>query len=181
MKFAATLPFLATALQISCSSTTPPATLELPESLRIASIQVVGSTQRWSAENPADNISLPLPCDSQTPLLVSTNPVPDPTTSNIGNFTIAVPGNCGTLVSCGWFTLRIIPAEGAEIDVSTAVSPITANGVTQAGTHDFALELHDATDAVLKGADGKPFGDQVSIEFTSPPDCPVPNESDAGA
>jgi len=179
MKTSASLSILAILLQMGCSSTTPPATVQLPNSLKIASIQVAGSTHSWT---PANTAALPLPCSATTPILVQTNPAPDATTSTIDNFTITVPGDCGTLVSCGWFKLRVVPTEGSEIDVATAVSPITVSGITQAGFYDFALELHDASDAVFMGDDGSPFGDRVpGVEFTAPPECPTPGPGDAGA
>jgi len=173
--------FAAFALSIGCGSTTAPATVELPKSLNIAAITVAGSSDSWTPVNP---VTLSHSCVTGAPLLVSIAPQPlldtATNTSTIDNFTLAVPGNCGTNISCGWLRLHVTPTVGEELDLSSATSPITVNGLSQAGSATFILELHDSYDFPFKGSDGNPFGDEATVDFTEPSGCPAPNTGDAG-
>ncbi len=178
MKPSAILTNSALALLFACSSSTPAASVQLPNSLKIASITVAGTTDdnAWTRENPIP--SLTLSCSSAAPLIVDIDPkVSD---SAIDAFTLEAPNNCGTLTSCGWLVLRVVASDGTEVDIATASSPITVNGVTQPGTYDFVLELHDASDAVLHRADGAAVGDTVSVELLAPDNCPASGQGDAG-
>lgn len=165
------LGFGALALCSGCSSSTAIATLELPHSLKIASISVVGSGQSWTAENP---IAL-LQCPQSPPVLVAISPPPvfqaATSTYTIDNFTLAAPGDCGTNISCGWLKLRVTTNDGATVELSSATSPMTVNGVSSAGSVTFSLELHDAYDAPFKGSDGNAFGDEVTVDFTESGSC----------
>ena len=173
--------FAAFVVSIGCASTTAPATVELPKSLNIAAITVAGSSDSWTPVNP---VTLSHSCVTGAPLLVSIAPQPlldtATNTSTIDNFTLAVPGDCSTSISCGWLRLRVTPTVGEELDLSSATSPITVNGLSHAGSATFVLELHDDYDLPFKGSDGKPFGDEATVDFTEPSDCPVPNTGDAG-
>ncbi len=162
---------------IGCSNSTPPAEVYLPETLSIASIGVAGSPESntWTGDNPI--ASLTLSCDN-APLVVETDP--KPVDAVIGGFSLAVAGNCGTNVSCGWLVLRVVSSnDGPEADIATATTPIIA-GVSQPGSYTFYLELHDANDAVLHTSDGKVLGQEVAIELQQPPTCPAAGGGDAG-
>ncbi len=172
----------------ACSSSTPPATVQLPDSLTFASIAVAGSNgtvtycgaaaaNTWTR---SDKISLTLSCDN-APLIVKT--APTPTDSAIDNFTLAVPGGCGSLVSCGWLVLRVDPGTAAEIDVATweqNLACTTVYGVTQPGEHEFALELHDASDNALHTSKGNVYWDQQIVDFLESSNCSTTVITDAG-
>ena len=161
----------------ACSQSTPNAQVLLPDSLKIAAVTVAGSPQSntWT---PASPTGVTLSCAASAPLIVDIDPKVND--AAIGEFTMAAPGNCGTLTSCGWLVLRVVASDGSEVDIATTSSPITVTGVAQPGTHDFALELHDASDAVLHRADGSLVGDEVSVELLPPGDCPTDGQGDAG-
>lgn len=181
MKTPARFLLIALVLQLGCSTTTTPATLQLPKSLNIASIAVAGQAEGWT---PDHQVTIPLPCNPKAPLLVGISPQPlidtSTNTSSIDNFTLTVPGDCGSLLSCGWLVLRALPPDEASFSVPAATSPITVSGITQPGIVTFQLELHDAGDSVLKDPNGNPFGDEVAVEFTDPWDCPLSEAADAG-
>jgi hypothetical protein len=173
------IPCLATLLMMACTSSVPTATIQLPQSLSIASITVVGSTDSntWTPENPT-NVSLS--CNG-APLLVAT--APQLIDSAIDGFTLTVPGGCGTLVSCGWLALRVEPqppTQGTETDIDTWTSPIVVDGIELPGTYNIAVELHDASDNVLHASDGKVFGDQVTLELLESSNCSATGIADAG-
>ena len=165
------------ALLLGCSQSTPPAVVQLPDSLKIASITVAGSPpgNTWTPDNPT---GVTLSCAASAPLLVDIDPKINE--AAIDNFTLAAPGNCGTLTSCGWLVLRVVTSDGSEVDIATASSPITVTGVAQPGSYDFTIELHDASDAVLHRADGTLVGDEVSVELLPPGECPTDGQGDAG-
>ena len=181
MKLLAYLPSPVIVALLACSSSTPPISVQLPSSLKIASITVAGSdaANTWTPEN--SGVSLTLSCNN-APLIVKTDP--ETIDSAIDGFTLAVPGNCGGLVSCGWIVLLVDPGTPAEIDLATwepGIRPsITVDGVIQPGEHVFALELHDASDNVLHDPNGNTFWDEVTVSLVSSPDCPPASTGDAG-
>ena len=160
---------------IGCSSNSAPAEIQLPKSLSIASIGVAGSPE--STWTPEDTKSLTLSCDN-APLVVATDPQAVDLAKD--GFTLAVAGNCGTLISCGWLVLRVVSTNGTELDIAAASSPITVVGVSQPGSYTFTLELHDASDNTLRGSDGKVLGQEVQIDLLQPSSCPAANGGDAG-
>lgn len=162
----------------ACSTSTPPATVQLPNSLKIASITVAGTPEAntWTRDNP---INLTLSCVPGVPLIVDIDPkIIDSALDSV--FTLQAPGNCGSLVSCGWLELRVVPSDGAEIDVATDSAPITVNGIDRPGTYDIELELHDASDNVLHWPNGDVVGDKATVNLSEPTDCAASNEADAG-
>jgi len=165
------------ALAFACSTSTTPVQVQLPSSLSIASITVAGTPQSntWTPDN---SIAPSLSCASGAPLIVDI--APQVTASAIEGFTLETPGNCGSLVSCGWLKLSVTPSDGTAIEVATALTPISVDGVDQPGSYSFTLELHDASDNVLHRPDGSVVGDQEDIDFTEPTDCSSSNPGDAG-
>lgn len=178
MKPSAILTSSVLAFLFACSNSTPTASVQLPNSLKIASITVAGTPESntWTGENSIPGISLS--CTPGAPLIIDIDPkVSD---AAIDGFTLAAPGNCGTLISCGWLVLRVVASDGTEVNIATASSPITIEGVTQPGSYDIKLELHDAADTVLHWADGSVVGDEVSVELLAPDNCPASGQGDAG-
>ena len=166
----------AVAVVIGCSNNSVPAQIQLPPSLSIASIGVAG-TPESSAWTPDNQTSLTLSCDN-APLVVET----DPKAADLAKdgFALAVAGNCGTQISCGWLVLRVVTTNGTESEIATASSPITILGISRPGAYTFSLELHDAFDNTLHGTDGKVLGKEEAIELLQPPSCPAANAGDAG-
>jgi hypothetical protein len=163
---------------MGCSNSTAPAVVYLPEVLNIASIRVAGSPESntWTHDNPIS--SLALSCDN-APLVVETDP--KPVDSAIGAFALAIPGNCGTQISCGWLVLRVVSNDDdTEADIAAATTPIVVQNVNLPGPHTISLELHDLNDNVLHTADGKVLGQEVQIELVKPPSCPASSAGDAG-
>ena len=146
--------------------------------MNIASIGVAGTleTNTWTPDN---KISLNLSCD-KAPLVVETDPKPDDLVQQ--GFALAVAGNCGTQVSCGWLALRIAPNDdGTEVvDIATATTPIVVRGVNQPGSYTVSLELHDAFDNILHTSDGKVLGQEAPVELLLPASCPAVSNGDAG-
>ena len=175
MKIALYSLYLFLPFAVACSTSTPPASVELPSQLSIASIAVAGTgpENRWTAQDP---IQPKLGCGN-APLIVTVTP--ELIDSVIDNFTLAVPGSCGTTVSCGWLKLRVDPGNANEIDIATWMTVIPVDDAITAGSHTFRIELHDENDNVLLNGSGTPVGDQVEVEFLQPDACPVSN-GDAG-
>jgi hypothetical protein len=176
MKNAATLLSSVFLAVIACTSAAPPAPPAPPPDLSIGYVHVAGSADEntWTVQNP---IPLRLGC-ANNPIIVGVSPIPD-VTSTINGFQIAVPGGCSDTDSCGWFVLRVDPGTPDEIVIPTWKSPITVDDVMEPGTHVISIELHDAYDRILLQGDSRPFGEQVSLEFAAPDDCPQ-NAGDAG-
>jgi hypothetical protein len=162
---------------VACSSASPPPQVQLPPSLSIASIGVAGtaSDNTWSPDNPIRPV---LGC-SGNPLIVTIEPEPVQSTTGgftLDGFTLDVPGNCVSATSCGWLVLRI----DNEIVIAASTVPITVDDPIEPGSHTFSLELHDASDRLVKGSDNAPVGGQVTVEFIRPGECPDSKDRDAG-
>lgn len=162
----------------ACSNNAAPVSVQLPGALNIASIAVAGSTSGdfWS---PANQTPLTLSCND-APLIVKTDPEPDPASPAIDSFTLAEPGGCVNLPSCGWLVLRVDPGEASAVSVATRTSPITVEGVTAPGSHVFDLELHDASDSALRAPNGTLLWDEVTVEFLEQASCLTSGPVDAG-
>ncbi len=167
----------AVAMIIGCANNSAPAQVQLPPSLNIASIGVAGTpdSNTWTPDNAAK--SLTLSCD-KAPLVIGIDP--KPVDSTIDGFTLAVAGNCGTLISCGWLVVRVVSNDGTELAIASATSPMTVIGISEPGSYTFSLELHDANDNTLHASDGTVLGKEVQIDLLQPPSCPAANSGDAG-
>ena len=176
MKIASHCSSLVVPFVVACSSASAPATVQLPPSLSIASIAVAGtsSDNTWTANNP---IQPEIGC-SGAPLIVAIAPAP--INSALDEFTLAVPGNCSTAVSCGWLVLRVDPGSANEITIPTWASPITVEEAVEPGSHTFSIELHNASDQILLYSSGNPVGGQVTVQFVQSSNCPVASNHDAG-
>ena len=168
---------LAVAVIIGCANNSAPVQVQLPSSLSIASISVAGTPESntWTPDNGAN--SLTLSCD-KAPLVIEIDP--KPADSTIDGFSLAVAGNCGTLVSCGWLVLRVVSDDGTKLEIASATSPMTVVGVNESGSYTFSVELHDAFDNTLHASDGSILGTEVQIDLLQPPSCPAVNVGDAG-
>jgi hypothetical protein len=157
-----------------------------PDDLAIEKVETTGSAVTESGG------TLELGCSA--PILVWIGPYAR-NDNKLGDFTLAPPGDCGTLTNCGWIVLeaQVTRQDGTVIPpkplVTQAIqSPIELNlpaemltlpaemlalpaEMRTAGTLTLRVGLRDVWgDPVLKG-DGQPLSKKFSVEL-KPEGCP---------
>jgi hypothetical protein len=113
----------------------------------------------------------PLELGCSAPILVWIGPY-DRNDDKLGDFTLAPPGDCGTLTNCGWIVLT--PNSSDKYATQAIQSPVELNLPTEmrtAGTLTLHVELRDVWGDPVRTGDGKPLSANFEVELPEQ-NCP---------
>lgn len=133
-----------------------------PRDLAIERVETLGNAATESGS------ALALGCTD--PMLVWIGPYDD-ANDKLGDFTLAPPGDCGTLTSCGWMV--VIPNSSKQYAWQSFASPIELDlpAAMRTGTLNLRVELRDALGEPVQTDEGKRLFSEFNVELPTQ-DCP---------
>lgn len=152
-----------------CSSSDGPEVPRGPEDFAVASVTLVDSGESVTK----DGGTLSSSCDTESRFLVDVSP--EVTSDDyLGDFLLAAPGACGSVVSCGWIVLQAI-AEDGDVKVGQVLSAKTPLAIDlptsfKGGKVTFRASLIDSAGDEVMTDKGEPLTAELSVTLDK--SCP---------